>query len=83
MLEYFFPPTGESILQSVEEVRSDMGDIPVYVHGKNLLLGPGYESWDDLMMKAEPLPVCKAARTGVHFNMPCCYIFTSGTTGRL
>ena len=73
--------TGESILQSVDEVKADLGDIPIYVHGKNLQLGPGYEPWEDLMLNAAPVSVYKAARADVKPTTPCCFIFTSGTTG--
>ena len=80
MYMYIFH-TGENILHSVEEVRPDLGDIPIYVQGKNLLLGPGYEPWDDLMLRTDPVPVCQTHRAEINMLTPCCYIFTSGTTG--
>lgn len=69
----------DKIVHSVEEVRHDIGDIPIYAHGHDR--GPGYESWDSLMMSTMPVPVCPSVRKEMGFSTPCCYIFTSGTTG--
>ncbi|XP_045156369.2 long-chain fatty acid transport protein 2-like isoform X2 [Mercenaria mercenaria] len=69
----------DQIFQSVEEVRHDIGQIPIYAHGRDR--GTGYESWDSLMFSTFPVPVCPSVRQGMGFSTPCCYIFTSGTTG--
>lgn len=62
-------------------MRHDIGDIPIYAHGHDR--GPGYESWDSLMLAAMPIPICPSVRKEMGFSTPCCYIFTSGTTGKI
>ncbi|KAH3858043.1 long-chain fatty acid transport protein 2-like isoform X2 [Dreissena polymorpha] len=72
---------GDYILPKVEEVRGQLGDLPLYVQGQNLLLGAGYVAWDELMRTTLPVPMCRSVRAGMTPTTPCCYIFTSGTTG--
>lgn len=74
--------SAEQIIHAVEEVRKDM-NIPIFVQGGSLLLGDGYQSWDSLMQNVLPVPVCGNVLEGVEFGTPCCYIFTSGTTGNI
>ncbi|XP_053405486.1 long-chain fatty acid transport protein 2-like isoform X2 [Mercenaria mercenaria] len=69
----------DRIVHSVKEVRSDIGDIPVYVQGQHR--GPEFQSWDSLMLATLPIPVCPSIRQGLTMKTTCCYIFTSGTTG--
>lgn len=40
-------------------------------------------SFDFLMTRSLPVPVCKVAREKVTLLSPLCYIYTSGTTGYL
>lgn len=69
------------MVQSVVEVRRDIGDILVYVHGHESC--SKYESWDSLMLSSLPVPVCPSVRQNVGLMTTCCYIFTSGTTGKV
>ncbi|XP_052795945.1 long-chain fatty acid transport protein 2-like [Mya arenaria] len=72
---------GDYILPKIEEVRGELGDLPIFIQGQPLMVGPAYTSWDDLMLSAHPVPLCRTARAGMDLPTPCCYIFTSGTTG--
>ncbi|KAL3865943.1 hypothetical protein ACJMK2_043287 [Sinanodonta woodiana] len=71
---------GDEILQAVEDIRSDLKDLPIIVQGASLL-SQGYTRFDELMKQTVPAGVCKGVRTNVTPLTPCCYIFTSGTTG--
>ncbi|KAL3865944.1 hypothetical protein ACJMK2_043288 [Sinanodonta woodiana] len=71
---------GDEILQAVEDIRSDLKDLPIIVQGASLL-SQGYIRFDELMQQTVPAGVCKGVRTNVTPLTPCCYIFTSGTTG--
>ncbi|KAL3865941.1 hypothetical protein ACJMK2_043286 [Sinanodonta woodiana] len=71
---------GEQIFHAVEEIKSDLGDLPIYLHGL-VKPGSGYLSWDEAMERALPVPVYIKSRPKLTMTMPCCYIFTSGTTG--
>ncbi|XP_045156370.2 long-chain fatty acid transport protein 2-like [Mercenaria mercenaria] len=71
--------SADAIVHSVAEVRQDIRHIPVFVHGRDR--GEGFECWDSLMLDTLPIPVCASVRQGMGVNSPCCYIFTSGTTG--
>ncbi|KAL3865946.1 hypothetical protein ACJMK2_043290 [Sinanodonta woodiana] len=72
---------GDDLLQAAEEIRLELEDVPIFIQGTSLLQGQSYTSFDELMQHAVPAGVCKAVRAGVHPLTPCCYIFTSGTTG--
>lgn len=69
----------ENIVHSVEEIKPELADIPIFVQGHDSC--SNYESWDSLMLNALPIPVCPSLRQSVEMNTPLCYIFTSGTTG--
>ncbi|KAL3865947.1 hypothetical protein ACJMK2_043291 [Sinanodonta woodiana] len=71
---------GDDLRQAVEEIRSEL-DIPTFFQGPSPLQNQSYTRFDELMQHAVPAGVCKAVRVGVHPLTPCCYIFTSGTTG--
>jgi len=72
---------GSQIVQNVEEIRGELAGIPLYVMGPNLMLGEGYQPWDELMRTTLSVLVCRSLRDKMTMAHPCCYIFTSGTTG--
>jgi acyl-coenzyme A synthetase/AMP-(fatty) acid ligase len=72
--------SADKIFHSVDEVWHNIADIPIFVHGGDR--GDRYKSWDSLMTAALPVPVCRSVRQNIKTNIPSCYIFTSGTTGK-
>ncbi|KAL3865948.1 hypothetical protein ACJMK2_043292 [Sinanodonta woodiana] len=72
---------GDDLLKSVEEIRSELEGVEIFIQGRSPLQGHIYTTFDELMQQANPAGVCKGVRAGVHPLMPSCYIFTSGTTG--
>lgn len=77
-----FYHVGNGFLESIEEIKNDIQEVPMYIQGKDQrVLPPGYISMDEFMRKALPVPVCKSARAEVTATTSVCYIFTSGTTG--
>ncbi|KAL4227803.1 hypothetical protein ACF0H5_013240 [Mactra antiquata] len=71
----------DAIFEHVNEIKQDIGDIPVYVQGNRQCMGPGYQLWDEIMSATYPVNVCKSMRAGMNGTSTCCFIFTSGTTG--
>jgi len=69
-------------MNSVLEIEDELPDVPVFVMGKTQSdLLPRYLSYDDVMIRALPVPVCRTARSHIKPNSPLCFIYTSGTTG--
>ena len=80
---FHFHPKGDELLEAIDEIKSDLPDIPVCVMGKSQSqLDARYQSLDDLLIRTIPVPVCKAVRKPVPPLHPLCYIYTSGTTGQ-
>ncbi|KAL3866997.1 hypothetical protein ACJMK2_044238 [Sinanodonta woodiana] len=69
------------IFLAVDEIRNEISETPVYVQGKDVEHKGDYLPWDDLLLAVLPAQVTKAAREGVTYETPSCFIFTSGTTG--
>ena len=73
---------GKELLSNIEEVVSDIPQIPIFVNGKSgSQLDTRFTSLDDIMLYTDPVPVCKAVRKTVSPVHPIGYIYTSGTTG--
>lgn len=72
------------MLENVQEVQSDLSDLPKYVMGRRPDDVPeGYYSLDDLLQRTPPAGICKQLRENVTMTSNVCYIYTSGTTGRV
>ncbi|XP_060577324.1 long-chain fatty acid transport protein 2-like [Ruditapes philippinarum] len=69
----------DEIVHSVEEVKQDIGYIPIFIHGHTSC--EWFQSWDDLMQQATHVSIYPSVREEMTPKTPCCYIFTSGTTG--
>ncbi|KAJ8303998.1 hypothetical protein KUTeg_017581 [Tegillarca granosa] len=69
---------GEDLFHAIDEIRHDL-DIPLYLQGDNI--PDGYKPWDEMMINTLPSEICRNVRAEFHLFTPCCYIFTSGTTG--
>lgn len=73
---------GDELLASIDEIRDELSSLPIYVFGKcRAELDDRYVSMDDLLLVANPVPICKVFRQSVSPLHPICYIYTSGTTG--
>ncbi|XP_063432253.1 long-chain fatty acid transport protein 6-like [Mytilus trossulus] len=73
---------GDELLASIDEIRDELSSLPIYVYGKcRAELDDRYISMDDLVIVANPVPICKVFRQSVSPLHPICYIYTSGTTG--
>ncbi|KAL3866996.1 hypothetical protein ACJMK2_044237 [Sinanodonta woodiana] len=71
----------EELFHTVDEIRNEISETPVYVQGKDVKHKGDYLPWDDLLLAVLPAQVTKSAREGVTYETPSCFIFTSGTTG--
>lgn len=79
----FFFISGDELLASIDEIRDELSSLPIYVFGKcRAELDDRYVSMDDLLLVANPVPICKVFRQSVSPLHPICYIYTSGTTGK-
>ena len=79
----FFYSEGDDLLQSVDEIREHVPKhIPYFVLGRRQSdLNDFYTSFDDAMICAPAMPVCRSVRAGIGLQSPVCFIYTSGTTG--
>lgn len=73
---------GDELLQAVDEIKSDIPPIPVYILGKSQTeLDNRFRSLGDLLLYSYPVPVSKVIRKQIPPTHPLCFIYTSGTTG--
>ncbi|GFO36884.1 very long-chain acyl-coa synthetase [Plakobranchus ocellatus] len=75
--------SGAGLVEAVSDVLPQLNKLPVYAQGVNLKdLPDGINSFDVLMHKAIPCAISPAIRADLTAEDTCCYIFTSGTTGK-
>ncbi|RUS79194.1 hypothetical protein EGW08_013052 [Elysia chlorotica] len=70
------------LLEAVTEIMPQLNGLPIFAQGVTQTLPAGILSFDGLMQTAQPWAVAPAFRSDINLMDICCYIFTSGTTGK-
>ena len=77
-----FQQTGETLVDAIQEVLSDIPNVSIYLQGQiNELKSPRFGSFTDVMPLMSEAQIEKSVREQVTFLTPAIFIYTSGTTG--
>ena len=83
-MHYIIFVPGKDLLDAVTDVLPELRKVPVFVQGVSQEnLPAGITSIDDLIKDSFPIAFSPSVRSGITLMDTCCFIFTSGTTGRM
>ncbi|KAK3731937.1 hypothetical protein RRG08_044996 [Elysia crispata] len=74
--------SGDELLEAVVEIMPQLHSLPIFAQGVRRPLPAGISSFDELMQTTYPLAISPTLRADLTLMDTCCYIFTSGTTGK-